>query len=244
MLFTFAGIWVGLWITLRLLHRRSLRSVFGREQRLSGGDFGRALAATFFVSLLSELAALAVDPTFERGSIGIGAWLLWLAPLAFLLFVQISAEEVAFRGYLVQTLAARFRSVIVWGALPAVFFTLVHWDPAAIPYMNATILVSIAAFAATATVLVYATGNLAAAMGVHFGMNFFGILLVSHASWLNGAALFVGRPLGGGSWTPTDAVLLAVNGILSMALILWLLLSWRSPLGLRPRDQPSPAHVA
>jgi uncharacterized protein len=235
-LLTFAGIWLGVWIALRLLHKRSIGTLLGADRRLSGGDFTRGLIVALLVSVLSEVAALAFIPTFDRGTIGIGEWLVWLAPLSLLLFVQISAEEVAFRGYLVQTLAARFQNAFVWGVLPAAFFTIVHWDPAALPFMNATILISIASFAAAATILVYATGNLGAAMGVHFGMNFFGIMLVSHASWLNGAALFVSRPLDAGGWTLGDAALLTVNGVLSMTMIVWLLLARRSPLRLKTRD--------
>ena len=44
--------------------------------------------------------------------------------------VQISAEELAFRGYLMQGLAARFRARAVWWGLPALLFGLMHWNPA------------------------------------------------------------------------------------------------------------------
>jgi hypothetical protein len=98
--------------------------------------------------------------------------------------------------------------------------------------MHATMLLTIGAFAALATMLVHATGNLGAAMGVHLGMNFCGILIVSHAGWLNGAALFVSRPLEGEGWSSFDAAYMAVVGIGSMAAVWWLLADARSPLKL------------
>jgi len=232
MLASFIGIWPGVWLALRLLHRRPFNTVLGAGGRLAWGDFGRALVATLIVSLLSEIAVLPIDASIERGTISLGGWLLWLAPLTALLFVQISAEELAFRGYLMQSLAARFRSPIVWGVLPAAFFTLIHWNVEASAAMHATMLLTIGAFAALATVLVHATGNLGAALGVHLGMNFCGILLVSHAGWLNGAALFVSRPLEAEGWSSIEAVYMAVVGIGSMALVWRLLVDPRSPLKL------------
>jgi hypothetical protein len=101
--------------------------------------------------------------------------------------------------------------------------------------MSAVLLLTIGAFAAVATILVYATGNLGAAIGVHLGLNVFGILIVSHSSWLDGAALFVGRPLEDPGWTAAEAAGLVLIGLATLALMLWLLLAGRSPLKL-PAD--------
>ncbi len=228
---SFLFIWPGVWLALRLFNRRAFGSVLGGNGRLSWPDFRRGLAAVFVVSLVAEAAMLPVGPLPERNAaIGLGLWLLLLLPFAALVFLQSSGEELAFRGYLLQSLAARFESPLVWGAAPALLFTLVHWNAAAVPWMNATVLLAIAAFAATAIVLVYATGNLGAAMGVHFGMNVFGILFVSHAGWLSGAALFVSRPLEAPGWTAGEAVALGVISVAMFPAILWLLLAPRSPL--------------
>ena len=98
--------------------------------------------------------------------------------------------------------------------------------------MHTSILISIAAFAAAATVLVFATGNLGAAMGAHLGLNLFGLLGVSHAGWLSGLALFEGQPGEGPGWSVTQAVLLTLIGLAQMILLLVLLLHRRSPLCL------------
>ena len=49
----------------------------------------------------------------------LGEWLMGLAPALVLILWQVSAEEVAFRGYLLQQLRARVRSPLVWAVLPA-----------------------------------------------------------------------------------------------------------------------------
>ena len=236
---SFIGIWLGIWLAVWLLHSRPFASVLGGAGRLSGSNFSRGLAAALIVSALSEAAFYVADPSIVRSEVPLGAWLIWLAPLTLALFVQISAEELAFRGYLMQSLAALFRSPIIWAGIPGLFFTLLHWDPNAAPAMNAAMLVSIAAFAATATFLVYRTGDLGAAMGVHLGINFFSILVVSRITWLDGAALLTGRPVDSAGWTTGDAIWLAILSVAMFAIILWLLLAARSPLRVGAPAQPA-----
>ena len=96
--------------------------------------------------------------------------------------------------------------------------------------MTAAMLASIAAFAATATVLVVRTGNLAAGIGAHLGLNTFGILVVSHMSWLSGVALLNGQPVDVGEWSGLDAFLVGVFGVAPFVLVALLLLHPRSPL--------------
>lgn len=230
---SFMPIWLGVWLALRLLHRRPLSTVIGADGRLSWPDFARGVAAAVTASAVLEVVTFIVDPNLQRGAIGVGQWLALFLPLAVLLLVQTSAEEVAFRGYLLQALAARFRSPLIWGVIPGGLFTLAHWGSATLPWMNVSILVGIAAFTATATILVYATGNLGAAMGVHFGTNIFAILVVSHMNWLSSVALFVGSPLDAAHWTMGEALALSAVGLAAMPITLWLLLSSRSPLRLR-----------
>jgi len=74
------------------------------------------------------------------------------------------------------------------------------------------------------------TGNLGAGIGAHLGLNMFGILVVSHVSWLSGVALFQGKPMDVGEWSAFDAILVAVLGAAPFALMALLLLHPRSPL--------------
>jgi uncharacterized protein len=230
---SFAGIWAGVWLALRLLHGRPLSSILGADRRISWGNLLRGFITAFAIAALSEAAFYIVDPTIVRSRIGIGEWLSWLPLLASLLLVQTSAEELAFRGYLTQSLAALFRTPLIWAGLPTVFFALLHWDGAASPAMNAAALASIAAFAIAATILLHRTGDLGAAIGVHWGMNLFAILIVSRTSWLSGAAILKGRAVNEGTWTAFDATWLALTSFATFGAILWLLLASHSPLRVR-----------
>lgn len=240
---SFLGIWLGVWLAVRLLHGRALAGVLGAERRISWANLMRGLLVALFVSVLSEAAFYPADPTIVRSDVPLAVWLGWLVPLAILLLVQTSAEELVFRGYLTQSLGAMFRSPFVWAGIPTTIFTLLHWNSAADPAMNAAALVSIAAFALAATLLVYRTGDLGAAIGVHLGVNGFSILVVGRTSWLDGVALLRGSTIDTGAWSVLDAAWLAAISVATFLLMLWLLLGRRSPLrlALPPTAPPVPA---
>ncbi len=246
-LLTFSGIWLGAWLAMRFVHKDRLRALFGAARRISWSGFAKGLIAVLITSLLSEILIYAIAPQIERTQIAWGAWFLFLIPVLFLTFVQTSAEEILFRGYLLRGLAHRYASPLIWGVLPAALFTCLHWNAGAPLAMDAVIIVSIGSFAALLTVLVYATGNLGAGMGAHFGNNLGGFLLISHESALSSFALYSGKPLEEIGWTGSAATLIALIGVVSCALTLLLLIHPRSPLkvtGDRPAGLARPDTAA
>ena len=86
-----------------------------------------------------------------------------------------------FRGYLMQGLAARFRSWPLWWLLPALLFGLLHWSPAEFgpnagwrrcrPRSIGLILADVTA----------RTGDLSLAMGLHFANNVIAVLILATA---------------------------------------------------------------
>ena len=103
--------------------------------------------------------------------------------------------------------------------------------------MNAAFLLAIAGFAAAAAVLVVATGNLGAAIGVHFGSNALLFLLVAHQDGLGALALFHGVRLEAIDWTGAEAVWFTLFAAVGNGATLLLLLDPRSPL--RVEGDPS-----
>ena len=128
---TFAGIWPATWAAVRLLHRQPFGTLFSPEGRMRWGDFGRGvmLAAGFWV--ITMAFGLAVVGVPERTDLPLTAWAMAFAPLAVMVFFQASGEELVFRGYFLQQLAARWRSPLIWAALPAFLFGLAHYSSGA-----------------------------------------------------------------------------------------------------------------
>ncbi|RWQ40292.1 MAG: CPBP family intramembrane metalloprotease [Mesorhizobium sp.] len=234
---SFAGIWLGLWVAMRWVHREPLSALVGASRRVSRSGFLKGLAAVLITSLLSEILLYLLQPEIARGAIGLSSWLLFLIPIAALTLLQTSSEEVLFRGYLLRGLANRFKNPFIWALLPGLLFTSMHWSPSSSAAINACVLASIAAFALLLTLVVYVTGNLGAAFGAHLGNNLTGFLLISHQQSYNSFALFNAKPLEGAGWTTLDAVLIAAIGIVCSLLTILLLLHPRSPLKVEP-DRP------
>lgn len=218
------------WLVLKFLHRRRFSGLLGAGGRISWHNFHKGTVAALIAGLMGEVVNALIDPSLHRAPIALGEWLLWLAPLLLLLFCQIAAEEVLFRGYVLQSLAVRFPSPVMWAVLPSTIFVLIHWDSRMTGALTALHLGSIAVFAFSAVLLVRLTGDLGAPMGLHFGTNIGAILLVSHMPELGGAALMQGRLLQSSDWTSIAMVGVTLNTGISAGLALALLVLSRSPL--------------
>jgi membrane protease YdiL (CAAX protease family) len=107
-----------------------------------------------------------------------------------LLLLQVTSEELVFRGYLQQQLAARFDSRWIWYVLPSVLFGFLHYDTE-IMGSNAWIVVAhTTIFGMIAADVTARTGNLGAAIGLHFANNLFALTIISLDGSLSGLGLY------------------------------------------------------
>ncbi|MEM0923309.1 MAG: type II CAAX endopeptidase family protein [Pseudomonadota bacterium] len=176
LLLTFAGMWIGPWLAVSLLHRRGFASLMAAPGRWRwshagigvGIAFGvLAIAVTIDIASGSTLSG-ASNGTLQEIAISLSAWGWYLIPLIPLTILQTGGEEVLFRGYLQQQLVARCRNPLIWAVLPAFLFGLLHWQGTfGIVYVMITTM-----FGLAAALITWRTGSLAGAMGLHFGNNF------------------------------------------------------------------------
>jgi membrane protease YdiL (CAAX protease family) len=143
-----------------------------------------------------------------------GLWAM-LLPLGLAgILIQTSAEELLFRGYLQQQLAARFRSPLVWMGVPSAIFAVAHFDPSM--GTNAWLIVAWAAlFGVLMADLTARAGSIGPATAIHFTNNAIGMLVISPPDYLSGLALFL-LPFGMDdaemvrAWLPVDFALMVV----------------------------------
>lgn len=188
LLASFGFAWAGVWLAARLVHRRGLRSLFGHPPRVLA-DFG--LGVTMMLGLGGGLGLLALIwlPKVEAAL----PWDKWLAllPLGLAaLAIQTGAEELVFRGYLQQQLAARFASPLVWSLLPSALFGMAHYAPAQSGGAVWLVVAATGLFGLIAADLTARTGSLGLAWGLHFANNVLAILVISAMPGLDGLALF------------------------------------------------------
>ena len=190
LLFSFAFMAVGAGLSARLLHDRGFASLLGPLAALRR-DF-RAVS----IGVLAVGAVVLLLPPWDMGgelvpNMPIGKWILLLAPSLTLVLVQVSAEEIVFRGYVQQQLAARFRSPLVWMVLPSALFASGHYLPEVAGDNALMIAVWAGIFGILMADLTARAGNLGPAIAVHFWNNVSAMLIVSLPDELSGLALFL-----------------------------------------------------
>ncbi|MEP3300119.1 MAG: type II CAAX endopeptidase family protein [Pseudoruegeria sp.] len=188
LLIGFGFMTLGTMIAARLLHKRTPSTLIGPISIVIT-NFVLALIAALAMQLLVFLLPPYVMPPLIH-NLAPPTWFALLAISLPALFIQVSAEEILFRGYIQQQLAARFRSPLIWMVLPSVLFAVGHYDPAS-SGENAVLMVLWALmFGLLAADLTARTGNLGAAIALHFVNNAFAILLIAPPGPLSGVALY------------------------------------------------------
>ena len=188
LLFQFAFMTVALSMVLRTIHRRHLRTLIGRRDRAIY-DFWRCMK--FLAPLYFFFWIMPMPEGFQlERHLQLGQWLLFL-PLALpLVMVQISAEELVFRGYLQSQLAAQFRHPIFWIGIPSILFGLLHYSPEMAGDNAWMLVVWAGVFGVAAADLTARSGTLGPALALHFINNVFAILFAAPEGDLDGAALY------------------------------------------------------
>lgn len=180
------AVWpVAIAAALQIVHRRGFGTVLGAGLWRQFLHVGAAMAVLYL--------ALALLPPWDGADLEpntpLPLWLL-LLPLSLLaVFTQVAAEELLFRGYLQQALAARGLPPVVWIGLPSLLFGLGHYDAGAGD--NAWLLVLWAfIFGALMADLTARSGSLGPAIAVHMANNVTALLLTGLEDSLNGLALY------------------------------------------------------
>jgi uncharacterized protein len=187
LLFSFGGLALGAFAAVRILHDRRAGTLFGPARLVLRDFLTVALPVTALnIAMLPFVLSM---PNAEPG-VSWGHFLVYLVPALAGLLVQTGAEEIAFRGYLQQQLAARFRHPFVWMVLPSVLFAAGHYSPQDYGSNALGIAVWAGVFGLCAADLTARTGTIGAAMGFHFATNLAALQLVALFGNLDGLALW------------------------------------------------------
>lgn len=221
LLVSFGPLILGIWLAAVMVHRRDLSSLMGEGW---AEDF---LRATLLLGLLyggflglSHMSGLRTLPNMP-----LGAWLAILPLAIAATLIQTLAEEILFRGYLMQQLAARFTARWIWFAIPSLLFGAAHTEPDL--YGNAWIYPVLAAtlFGVIAADLTTRSGNLGHAWGLHFATNTLALTVIATGPAMTGLALRLSphqvQDLADAPWM--------LIGDLSPLIIAWIVLRRRAP---------------
>jgi hypothetical protein len=202
-----------------VVHKRGPLSLIG-PIGLAGRQFVAVVAG-----LIVLMIVLAILPPYDFSgglsqNMSVGRWLV-LLPFALLaVLVQSGAEEVLFRGYLQQQLAARFKSPVIWIVGPSVVFGSLHYYPETAGSNATTIALWATVFGMLMADLTARAGTLGPAVAVHFVNNVSAIVLISVPDEMSGLALYV-LPFGVADeaqmamWLPVDFGFMLVSWLVA-----------------------------
>ena len=171
-----------------LLHHRSPITLLGGF-RIATTQFFKAMRNLLpYIALLAAFAFMAED---LQPNLTLGLWLSILPLTLLFLLVQVSAEELVFRGYLQSQLAALGLHKSIWILLPAILFGLMHYDPIIMGSAAPWVVLWAIFFGVLAADLTARSGTLGPAVAFHFAINFLSIGVVGIGDYLGGLNLYI-----------------------------------------------------
>ena len=116
---------LGLYLSLRFLHRRPFKTLITPANQISWRRIGQGFTVYFLLIVLETFISYALSPQAFTLNFQLGAFLRFLPTVVIVTSFQTSTEEFFFRGYLLQGIGYRFGR---WIAIlfPSLLFMLLH----------------------------------------------------------------------------------------------------------------------
>lgn len=170
----------GVLIAVRFVHRRPLRTLVTTRARIDPGRIATAFALTLLLAGSATAVQMAHSPERFAWTFDATRWLLSLPLIVVVTCLQTTAEELFFRGYLLQAVGVTTRRAWLLVLVNSVVFAAAHlgnpeMSSGALP-VGALYLLLGAFF----TVLTLRDGRLELALGAHAANNLMVALLVNH----------------------------------------------------------------
>ncbi len=185
----FAFLTLGTFLAARVLQHRDPLGIIGPLPQ-AVRQFWRVLR---LLGLLGVVVLVLPPHDFGeplRPNLPLSRWLM-LLPLSLLaVFIQTSAEEILFRGYLQQGLAARFKSPLAWALIPSLLFASGHYTPAEAGDNALLVVLWAGVFGVLMADLTARAGTLGPAIAVHLFNNVVALLIFATPGSLDGLALY------------------------------------------------------
>ena len=191
--FILISLLVCLYLAVRFLHQRQFITLITAQNRISWKRFFQGFGVYFILVLLLSSVSYILSPSGYQLTFRPIQFLIFL-PIALVLTpIQASAEELFFRGYLMQSIGLKTRNSLIPMVSSSVLFMLPHLlNPEArvnLPIM-ALFYFSLGAFLAFITVR---DNSLELAMGAHSANNLFIALILNYPnSALPSPSIFMG----------------------------------------------------
>lgn len=208
----FAFIIAGLWLGVHFIHRRGFKTLLTGQKRFGWKKLFLSAGVWLTLSILSDLLLSATHPGNVAWTFNARRFLPFLGAVLLLAPIQVSAEELLFRGYLTQAFGQLSRGVLIPLAYPALLFGLLHgFNPEVGAY---GLPVMMAYYIGMGIFLGWVTLRdlgLELALGVHLATNLYALLVMTFPdSAIRSPALFTAQSFDPGAGLVVFAAMVIV----------------------------------
>ncbi len=164
------------------LHARGWRTFLTSAERFQRPVFLRSFLVTFGVLSSLTLAQLVVFPGTLEFVLQPTAFLIFVPVVVFLTTFQVLAEEVVFRGYILQTVGLMTRIFAIRLAVPALLFAAAHGANQEIATGGLWAVAIYVSMGFYLTFLVLRSAGIEEATGFHLANNIFAFSVLGYAA--------------------------------------------------------------
>lgn len=182
MIAMFIGVWLALFIGIKFLHKRSFKTLITPLNSINWRKILFAFGLFLALSLLYDVISYVNHPDSYSFHFDFGSFFPLLLIGIFILPIQTTAEELFFRGYLLQGFVSWLKEPWIAVLITSILFGLVHGQnpeiqeygllPMMIYYIGAGILLAL--------VTIF-DDSLELAIGIHAAINFYAAVISSYS---------------------------------------------------------------
>lgn len=192
---------LGVLVVVAVIHERPWRTVISARAAFDWRGFAASLGVIAGLLPIGLALGVLAAPDDVEVVFDAGRYLVFLPWVAVLLPLQVLAEEVLFRGYLLQLVSRLTHSGAIRIAAPAVVFVCAHLPNKEIDFGGVWAVLFFAVLGVYLTVLAIKGNGLEYALGFHAGLNVFALsIITSSAASMPAPTIFFDRapnfPLG------------------------------------------------
>lgn len=202
-------------LAVRLIHRRPFVTLIAPDRRIRWRRIALGFGVWFVLAGLISLVEQLIFPGRYALTLDLPRLLPFAAVAVLLLPIQTSAEELFFRGYLLQGVGLLTRNRLLLAALNGLMFALPHIANPEVTVDFWLVMGFYFAFGAVLTLFVLRDNGLELALGIHAGNNLFTALLANY----KGSALETPAVFTASGFTPWYSLVSTLIGLAAIYLV-------------------------
>lgn len=191
---------LGIYITLRWLHKRQFMSLFGADKKVRWPRFWQAFVIWFGIISALVFIGYLIEPENFEFAFKPAEWLLLLAFALIFTPLQTSAEEFFFRGYILQGLGLITKQPLILMIINGVLFMLPHLGNPEVQRGFLWMALYYFSFGVFCCFLTLKDNRLELALGVHAATNLSHLIVTTKDSTLPFPAIWIIKDVGEPQW--------------------------------------------